>query len=142
MDLEPRDPVAVGLGEPEVAVRAGRDPDGGAMGGDTGLVFGDDARRRDLPDPVVLLREPEVPVWTGGEPEGIAVLADTSAVFRHNARRRDLPDAVAVVLGEPNVAVRAGSDIGEAAAAGDAVFGDDADRRDLPDAVTALVDEP
>ena len=54
MDFEPPDPVAVGLREPEVAVRAGRDPDGGAASGDAGAVFGHDARRRHPPDSVVL----------------------------------------------------------------------------------------
>ena len=46
---DPPDLVAISLGEPEVAVRAGRDAEGGAAsGGDREL--GDDAGRRDPPD--------------------------------------------------------------------------------------------
>src|SRR5438309_6037055 len=103
MDLEPRDPVAVGLGEPEVAVRAGSDPRGVAVG----AVFGDDTGRRDLPDLPDLLGEPDVAVRAGGDPVDGAVRGDPGAVFGDDAGGRDLPDAVIDGrLGEPEVAVR------------------------------------
>ncbi len=54
------------LGEPEVAVRTGRDGKEAAGGGDAGCELGDDALGRDPADAVAaLLGEPEVAVRTG-----------------------------------------------------------------------------
>src|SRR5439155_136772 len=108
------------LGDPAVAVRAGSDPGEAAPGRDAGAVFGDDAGRRDLPDPVRALGKPEVAVRAGNDRLWAAACRDAGAVFGDDAGRRDLPDPVPVELGEPEVAVRARSDPLGAAASGDA----------------------
>ncbi len=61
------DPVAALFGEPQVAVRAGRDGERGRAGGQA-AELGHDSRRRDSPDLVAaVFREPEVPVGTGND---------------------------------------------------------------------------
>ena len=100
---------APSLGEPHVAVRAGRDPLG--AGGGHG-VFGDGAGRGDPPDRVpaevsVNHRLPSGPAamppvgrrWSPGTGNSVMVPA---GVIR--------PIAVPADLGEPHVAVRAGRD--------------------------------
>src|SRR5262249_42209356 len=67
---DPPDPVAVGFGEPEVAVRAGRDPKGATAGREREL--GDVAGRGNPPDPVARggFGEPRVAVRPGRDPKG------------------------------------------------------------------------
>src|SRR6266536_5976137 len=63
------------LGEPQVGVRARRDPDRSAVGGQAGRELVDRARRSDPSDPprVGALGEPQVAVAAGHDPERSAV---------------------------------------------------------------------
>src|ERR1039458_7705331 len=134
----------IGNGEPEVAVRTGRDPDRDAVCcRDRELA--DRAAGGDPPDHASApLGEPEVAVRAGRDPDRDAVrcryreLAD-------RAGRGDSPDLAGadVGLGEPEVAVRTGGDPGRPAfRCRYRELADRAGRGDSPDLAAFVLGEP
>ena len=95
---DPSDLVANNLGEPQCAVRAGRDALGnaGRRGND---VFGDGARGGDAPDLVARkLGKPQRAVGSRRDARRLAAGSGNN-VFGDGARGRDAPDLVAIEFG-------------------------------------------
>src|ERR1019366_3697662 len=106
------DPVGVIFGEPDVAVRTRRDPDGLAVLAG-GCIFGDGAvhgaDRGDMAVVVtvaVVLGEPQIAVGARGD-AGRSAIGRGDEKFGDRAASRDLADLVITQFGEPDISVGA-----------------------------------
>src|SRR6266571_6179036 len=105
------DPIAVEAGEPDVAVRAGRDAERRPHVGAAGGVRGDLTVGADPADAVVAVGEPHIAIGTHGDGAGF-FRSGRGRVERVDASLRgDAADPVAAWAGEPQVAVGAGHDV-------------------------------
>ncbi len=128
------------FGEPQIAIRPGRDADGEAtLRGDGEL--SDEARGSDAPDVVRTdFGEPEVAIRPGGDALSPAI-GRGDGESGEAAPGGDAPDVVRTVSGEPEVAIGPGRDAGRPAiGCGDGEHGESATGRDAPDVALAIRD--
>src|SRR5262249_26729283 len=129
--VQPADPAAHGLGEPDVAVRPDGDAPGRCSGRDARGELSERARGGEAADPASTeLGEPEVAVRPGRDLLGATT--DVGGDLGEDARGGDPADQAKIRYGEPEVAVRPGGDPVELTALREArgELGDDARRGD------------
>src|SRR5438034_4494625 len=134
------DPVAVQAGEPDVAVRAGSDPERRPHVGAAGGVGRDLTDGADAADAVVAVGEPHIAVRAGGDGAGFFGSGRGRVERIDPSLRGDAADPVAARAGEPQVAVGAGHDVARKGnvGGGGVECGDLPVRRDAPNSAVEI----
>src|SRR5690348_1000450 len=104
------DLVVAGFGEPDVAVRPGRDPGRGGAPVEGHDIENGSGRRHAANRVEILLGEPEIPVRPGRDPGRAAARKGRGIEFGEHTGRRHPGDLIPAEFGEPDIAIRPGSD--------------------------------